>query len=288
LRKYLNCVLQVKKREKREERRDKRGNQKELNKYNKKNIIISYYMSTFLSNNNRQNKINSNEMMDKKNMNYNRMISKNTPLIFLQPFNIIVFLSFFSPIIIATIVTATSFMSQNANGFIYLGFLLAAVVIRSFIYMITGSSQTIKHDGTICSSIQYSEYGNPTFSSFVIAFTIMYISLPMFMNNNVNYFVFSILIVYFFMDVFIKVFKKCITSYQDLVVNILFGLSLGATIVSLMYIGGSGQYLFFDGSSSSFISNETNGIKCNMPTKQTFKCSVYKNGQLVNTTTTSS
>lgn len=245
-------------------------------------------MSTFLSNNNRQNKINSNEMMDKKNINYNRMISKNTPLIFLQPFNIIVFLSFFSPIIIATIVTATSFMSQNANGFIYLGFLLAAVVIRSFIYMVSGSSQTIKHDGTICNSIQYSEYGNPTFSSFVIAFTIMYISLPMFMNNNINYFVFSILIVYFFMDVFIKVFKKCITSYQDLVVNILFGLSLGATIVSLMYIGGSGQYLFFDGSSSSFISNETNGIKCNMPTKQTFKCSVYKNGQLVNTTTTSS
>jgi hypothetical protein len=267
---------------------ERKSNQKELNKYNKKNIIISYYMSTFLSNNNRQNKINSNEMMDKKNMNYNRMISKNTPLIFLQPFNIIVFLSFFSPIIIATIVTATSFMSQNANGFIYLGFLLAAVVIRSFIYMISGSSQTIKHDGTICSSIQYSEYGNPTFSCFVIAFTIMYISLPMFMNNNVNYFVFSILIVYFFMDVFIKVFKKCITSYQDLVVNILFGLSLGATIVSLMYIGGSGQYLFFDGSSSSFISNETNGIKCNMPTKQTFKCSVYKNGQLVNTTTTSS
>ena len=57
---------------------------------------------------------------------------QNTPLIFFQPFNIIVFLSFFSPVIIATVVTATSFMSQNMNGFIYLGFLLAAVVIRVF------------------------------------------------------------------------------------------------------------------------------------------------------------
>ena len=212
---------------------------------------------------------------------------QNTPLVFFQPFNIIVFLSFFSPVISATIVTATSFMSQNMNGFIYLGFLLAAVVIRSFLYMISFTTDFVKNDGSICTSIQYSKYGNPTFSSFVIAFTAMYLSLPMFINDNVNYFIFSILIAYFFMDVFIKTYKKCIHSFPDLVLNVLFGLSVGAIIVTLMYVGGSGQYLFFDTSSPNYISNSTNGVKCNMPSKQTFKCSVYKNGQLVNSTTTS-
>jgi hypothetical protein len=114
----------------------------------------------------------------------------------------------------------------------------------------------------------------------------MYLSLPMFTNDNVNYFVFSILVIYFLLDIFVKVFKKCITSYADLFINILSGLSLGWIIVSLMYAGGSGYYLFFDSSSSS-INNPSNDVKCEMPSKQTFKCSVYKNGQLVNTTTTS-
>jgi hypothetical protein len=212
----------------------------------------------------------------------------NAPLLLFQPFNIIVFLSFFSPIIIATIVTATSFMSQNVNGFVYLGFLLAVVVARSFIYLITKSNQINSLDGSICTSVQYSKYGNSSFSSFVIAFTMMYLFLPMFLNDNANYFVFSILVAYFFLDIFVKTFKKCITSFTDLILNILLGFSIGAGIVSLMYAGGSGQYLFFDSSSPTAINNSSNGVKCNMPSKQTFKCAVYKNGQLVNSTTTSS
>ena len=212
---------------------------------------------------------------------------QNTPLILFQPFNIIVFLSFFSPIIIASIVTATSFMSQNANGFIYLGFLLAAVCIRSFLYMISGFSSNQPRDGSICTSIQYSKYENSTFSAFVISFTTMYLCLPMFINDNINYFVFSILIIYFLMDTFIKLYKKCVHSNTDLILNVLFGLSVGAIIITLMYVGGSGQYLFFDTSSPNAITSSTNGVKCNMPSNQTFKCSVYKNGQLINSTVTS-
>jgi hypothetical protein len=230
--------------------------------------------------------INKGKMINMPNVKNKEL--HNAPLLLFQPFNIIVFLSFFSPIIIATIVTATSFMSQNANGFVYLGFLLAVVVVRSFVYLITGSNQINTLDGSICTSVQYSKYGNSAFSSFVIAFTMVYLFLPMFMNDNVNYFVFSILIAYFFLDIFVKTFKNCITSYNDLLLNVLFGFSIGATIVTLMYAGGSGQYLFFDSSSPNFINSSSNGVKCNMPTKQTFKCAVYKNGQLVNSTTTTS
>ena len=41
-----------------------------------------------------------------------------------------------------------------------------------------------------------------------------------------------------------------------------------------MYAGGSSQYLFFNEISS-------NKEICSMPSKQTFKCSVFKNGGLI-------
>ena len=69
--------------------------------------------------------------------------------------------------------------------------------------MMSGAAPLV-NDRTICSSVQYSKYGNPTFSSFVFAFTIMYLSFPMFSNGSVNYWVFLSLITYFLADMFIK------------------------------------------------------------------------------------
>jgi hypothetical protein len=41
-----------------------------------------------------------------------------------------------------------------------------------------------------------------------------------------------------------------------------------------MYTGGSGKYLFFNEVSS-------NKDICYQPSEQTFKCSLYKNGELI-------
>jgi len=133
-------------------------------------------------------------------------ISDNSLKIF-QPFNIVVFLSFFSPIILATSITSLSFIFQNFKGLIYLGFLIGCCVVRNYVYMMAGS-KPIFNDKTICTAVQYSKYGNPTFSSFVFAFTIMYLSLPMFSNGAPNLWIFIALIVYFFIDMFIKLYKN--------------------------------------------------------------------------------
>lgn len=196
-----------------------------------------------------------------------------SPLQLFQPFNIVVFLSFFSPIILATSLTGMSFVFQNFKGLIYLGFLIGCCVVRNFVYMIAGASPVVD-DRTICTSIQYSKYGNPTFSAFVFAFTIMYLSFPMFSNGYVNYWILMSLLTYFFMDMFIKIYKNCIIKISDLVLNILLGASSAALIVSLMYVGGSGEYLFFNEISS-------NKEMCYQPSKQNFKCLMYKDGQLI-------
>jgi hypothetical protein len=197
----------------------------------------------------------------------------NAPLQLFQPMNIIVWLSFFSPILLATCITSMSFIFQNFKGLIYLGFLVGSCVVRNYVYMMAGGTSVV-NDGTICTSIQYSKYGNPTFSAFVFAFTIMYLSLPMFSNGAPNLWVFISLISYFFIDMFIKIYKKCVISTGDLFLNVLLGLASSAFIVTLMYSGGSGKYLFFNEVSS-------NKDICYQPKKQTFKCQVFKDGTLV-------
>jgi hypothetical protein len=197
----------------------------------------------------------------------------DTPLQLFQPMNIIIFLSFFSPIILATSITGMSFIFQDFKGLIYLGFLIGACIVRNYLYMMTGSTP-VANDRTICTSIQYSKYGNPTFSAFVFAFTIMYLSLPMFSNGAPNFWVFTSLVSYFLIDILIKIYKNCAIQMKDLFLNILFGITSAALIVTLMTSGGSGKFLFFNEISS-------NKEICYQPKEQTFKCSLYKNGELI-------
>ena len=198
---------------------------------------------------------------------------QDSPLYLFQPMNVVVFLSFFSPFILAAGITSLSFIFQNFKGLIYLGFLVGCCFVRSYVYMISGSNPSV-NDKTICSTVQYTKYGNPTFSAFVFAFSIMYLSIPMFSNGSVNFWVFISLITYFFLDMFIKIYKKCILQMSDLFLNVLLGATSATLIITLMYAGGSGKYLFFNEVSS-------NKEMCYQPSKQTFKCSVFKDGTLI-------
>jgi hypothetical protein len=96
----------------------------------------------------------------------------------------------------------------------------------------------------------------------------------MFSNGAPNLWVFISLIAYFFIDMFIKLYKKCVIHTSDLLLNVLLGLSSAALIVTLMYTGGSGKYLFFNEVSS-------NKDICYKPKEQTFRCSLYNNGELI-------
>uniref|UniRef100_A0A6C0ARK1 Uncharacterized protein n=1 Tax=viral metagenome TaxID=1070528 RepID=A0A6C0ARK1_9ZZZZ len=211
--------------------------------------------------------------------------SSDKTLLLYQPMNIIVFLIFNSPLILAIGVTGMSFIFQNPNGFVYLGFLLVACIVRSFSYAYLVETPSSKktggdipitggNDANICGAITYSPYGNPTFSSFVFAFTIMYLSLPMFSRGAPNYWVFSSLVTYFLVDMFLKLYKGCIVSYGDLFLNVLLGTAFAAAFVTAMYAGGSSKYLLFNEVAS-------NREICTQPKTQTFKCNLYKNGELV-------
>jgi hypothetical protein len=140
-------------------------------------------------------------------------------------------------------------------------------------YIYKGSINT-NVEKPICNAVEFSKYGNGTFSVFVFGFMAAYIFTPMFINNSINFMVLIGLIFYCCVDIFVKMYYNCIQSKSELLINLLTGLVSSGLIVGCMYMGGSSKYLFF---------NETQSNKdvCSMPSKQTFKCQVYKNGELI-------
>jgi len=197
----------------------------------------------------------------------------DAPLVIVQPMNLIVLLVFYSPVIVALGVLSMSFIFQNFKGFIYLGFLVGVAVLREFLLMIFGA-KTELNTNRVCNMAQYSKYGNSGFSVFILSFTVLYICLPMFLNGDVNYWVFGGLLAYLLVDIGMRYAKACITTYTDILLNVATGAFAGAAIPAMLYIGGSSKYLFFNEISS-------NKEICSMPKKQQFKCNVYKNGELI-------
>jgi len=188
-----------------------------------------------------------------------------------------VFLSIFSPIILIIFITFLSFVFQNFKGLIYLGYILAAAIVRYYIYYINGATPLVPN-GTVCTAVQYSKYGNITFSVFVFSFTLMYLFLPMFINGHANYWIFSALLAYGFLDIFVKFNNKCYSGASEVLLNSLFGLVMAAAFVMAMYAGNASKYLFFN-------EMNTGTDTCSRPANQQFKCKVYKNGELVGNTT---
>ena len=220
-------------------------------------------------------------------MNANNMnlpdATANIPLLIFQPMNLIIFLVFYSPIIIALGILSISIAYNNFSGLIYVGFLLAATILREFILIFGIGVQPKESNRNLCNMIQYSmfkDFQNAGYSIFAITFTLFYLCTPMFLNKDINYLVLSILIFYLLLDFSIRYSKQCITSAVAILGNILSGAVLGLTIPILFYSTGASKYMIFNEISSS---KEV----CSMPKKQQFKCSVYKNGQLVGSTNNS-
>jgi hypothetical protein len=202
----------------------------------------------------------------------------NKPLFIYQPQILAVMLVFYSPIIVALLVFSMSFIFQNFKGIIYLMWIIIFSWVRSFLPFSIGQSKDVNE---LCNMVQYSSnanFGNSTFSMFFITFTMVYICGPMIMNKEVNYWILSAFLFYLFLDIGIRRFYGCI-QLTYVLLNIAMGVLAGIGALFAMYSAKMYNYVFF---------NETSSSKdmCSMPTKQTFKCAVYKNGQLVGSANT--
>jgi hypothetical protein len=201
--------------------------------------------------------------------------------------NILNSLSFYSPIIICvSIVLFSMFTSTMEKAFVFFVWIFIITFIRIIVFKGFGSTQSIVPNEVpnICLT-GLSELFIPkdvTYSIFILSFTMMYLVTPMIMistQNNVNvinYGILAFFLAYIGLDLVIKYQLKCIQLISSLVIgDVLSGLFLGAVISGIIMYGSMlKSYLYI---------NEINSNKevCSMPSKQQFKCRVFKDGTLI-------
>tara|TARA_B100000963_G_scaffold350205_1_gene360182 strand:- start:1769 stop:2452 length:684 start_codon:yes stop_codon:yes gene_type:complete len=113
----------------------------------------------------------------------------------------------------------------------------------------------------------------PSYNSVVIAFTISYLIGPMVMNNTINYLLIIFLFMILVVDSSARITNNC-TNGIGVIFGIILGLIIGGFYVMILDAAGYNNLLYND----DFVSNK---VACNKPTKQQFKCAVYKNGELL-------
>jgi hypothetical protein len=223
------------------------------------------------------------------NPNPSQAQSKFKPLELYDPLFILLYLSFFSPFILIFSIMIYSVIFQNYKGFIYLAFIFALTFLRLCVYKAGNFSRNAINDKDrfeICDSVYTSLFsnqdngrGNDTYSVYVFAFTFFYICLPMFMYNNINVAIVCVFVIGALVEFTVKRVFKCI-NMMEAILNFLVGSVFGIIITILLFKNKDTQKLLF----INEVTSGSNKEVCSMANKQTFKCSVYKNGELLAST----
>jgi len=178
-------------------------------------------------------------------------------------------MSFYAPILItSSIILFSLFQAALSKGIFYLLLLFLISSLRYFSY----SFFEKKNMFAITS----------TYSIFILAFTLCYLFIPMVIISSeypglsINYGVVLFFLIYITIDFSIKQREGFINEIlgEPIMWDFLGGLGLGGLLSIIIYGSKIKNYLFINEMISG---NQV----CSKPTKQKFKCSVYKNGEII-------
>jgi hypothetical protein len=188
--------------------------------------------------------------------------------------SLIKFFSFCSPIIIPTSIFIFSLYSGIiAKGLFYL-FIIIVIIIVRVIFLLQTNVSTI----AVCNDYPIFKNKNITLSTYILTFTFFYLCFPMFVSQNINISITSFFIFYIIFDLIVKIMLICFNNFDTLknfiIGDFIAGTAFGISTSCILYYFG-GQNLLFTTDTSS------NKVSCSRPTQQKFKCSVYKNGEII-------
>jgi hypothetical protein len=204
--------------------------------------------------------------------------------LFNNTMNLFYSLSFYSPLIICMSVLVFSMFTATMEKAFVFGIWIFIITFIRILFLKGVNNESIANIPQICNTglTQMFIKQDVSYSIYILSFAMMYFILPMIMVskqnkiNAMNYGVLAFFIGYIALDIFIKKSLFCIPSiFSTLVIgNIFSGLFLGGLIGILMYGTILKTYLYI---------NEINSNKevCSMPSKQQFRCRVFKDGTLI-------
>jgi len=207
-------------------------------------------------------------------------------VLFNNTMNIFNSLTFYSPLIICvSVVVFSMFTATMEKAFVFFMWIFVITFLRIIVFKGIGTKSQENNIPDVCLTglTQIFIPKDITYSTYILSFTLMYFLMPMIMlstqskTNAINYGVLAFFIAYIGLDLFIKKSLSCIPKILSTLVigDILSGVFLGGIISGLIMYGTTlKSYLYI---------NEINSNKevCSMPSKQQFKCRVFKNGELV-------
>jgi hypothetical protein len=191
-----------------------------------------------------------------------------TPMIFSIE-NIVQFLSILLPMYITFFMGMTGVFNNDFQKF---GVWLGGVTITSFI-LILGQQYIGSPGNENCNAFNIPLRNTPSATSAFIMFTMMYLVCPMSQYKSWNYSVIAVFLILFVFDFVTKLKNGCTTAAQ-IVGGAIFGGIAAVGWYTMIKSAGGDKLLYFNLGSS-------NNVYCSKPKQQTFKCSVYKNGQMI-------
>ena len=187
-----------------------------------------------------------------------------------------------SPFFLVLFFVIIAFFDGNygIKGFLYLGCVLILSVIVLFIATSIGPGDGMTNIHPICRMFDF-PYGesagyNPYLNSAIIAFTFIYMLIPMAQNDSYNVELLILILVLYSVDLYMSspLGHRC-TSWAGIVVGTLFGMFVAGLIVAFIISSDNQSLLFFN-------ELKSNSVVCKRPAKQTFKCSIQKGkGQIL-------
>lgn len=180
-----------------------------------------------------------------------------------------------SPFLVILIFVFISIINSNLKGMIYLLgiFLLFFIVLLFQNVLRTPLSEKASPYCQVFAS-PFPLFTVPSFNSAIFLFTMVYLFVPMVMNRIMNFPLFIVMLILFAIDCVIKSGNYC-TTPTGIILGSFVGIVWGLFWYFLIQ-SQSPSLLYYD----DLLSNK---VACSRPTQQQFKCSVYKNGQLLQT-----
>ena len=200
----------------------------------------------------------------------------------LNPSDIFSYFMSLGIIFISSFLVIGSAFNQNAKGFIYLGGLLLTFIIgigfqQLFKDRIGGDRRRVDRINE-CYTFNLpnliTQYTLPDLNSVLLTFTAAYLLWPMFKGETTaNDWMIIVLLTFILGNGITRYMKQC-NNIIDIVIGIMLGFGCGTGWFFLFWLTDNKKLLYID----AFVSNK---VVCNRPSKQTFKCAVYKNGELL-------
>ena len=190
--------------------------------------------------------------------------------------NLMQFFAAISPILLAFCLVMISIFNSDIKGMVYLG----GILIASLINLLILNSLKIKADKPpppYCNLIEFpfnlNQYISPAFNSMFITFTLAYLYMPMQYVSGINYPVLIFITSLLVLDAGTKMAGGC-TTFGGVMLGSLVGFVLGLLWFIAFYSTGHEDLLFFNAEPS-------NNVICSRPKKQTFRCRIFKNGEVI-------